>query len=373
MKLVAGRDALKDAVGLAASVLTQRLQQTEWRGFVKVLDTGDIIGTNGELVLATPIRGGEITVSDHGMLIPAQPLMKLLGAIPPGLVTLRTLPGGPPHHQPRLIVEWELSSIELSVVPAADYPVAKPSEFHQGFRVKAGKLKTALQRVEFCSDRESSRYALQGVLLELDGKSGFVVATDTRRLALHSLPVDGGAMPTPLKGILPELAVDAIIDAIDEPDAEVSVAGDESRFEFQIGARRICGPFLLGRFPDWRSIMPKEVNHQVTILASMGRRLLRQALTMTNDDHAVQFLFSEQQAVITAETADVGNMRAEASTTLTGAPCIVKYDGKYLLDFFQRCDDEAMVRWEFKDQENATVVSLMSDEWQYLVMPMGGV
>jgi len=369
MKLTAKRDALKRAIGLAATVLPKHKSQ-DWMRYVRVMESGDICGTDSKLAVRVPVPGATIEPSDAGMLIPVQRVLQLLGEVSPGEITLEATRGRDSHE---VTVLWGLSSMTIQTADPFAYPLperAKP--FGWFFRANAGQLRTALERVAFCVDPESARYALAGVRLEIKPGKGCVAATDSRRLAVDSFDATGEQLPdsrTELNGVIPAEAVRAIIDAIDDAEGEVHLAGNENEFEATVGARRISGPWLLGRFPEWRKLFVEDPAHILTISAADGRRLMRQALTMTAaESMRARLDFTEGQLRVSVRTADVGEMKSEAEAVYSGRPCLVGFDPRYLLQFFDRCGDTQVV-WKFRAPDEAAQIEAC-DSYRYVVMPM---
>ena len=81
------------------------------------------------------------------------------------------------------------SRFELQGQNPAEFPEVGAAATEDCLEVKAGVLRELIRRTLFATETESSRYALGGVLLELDDKHLVAVGTDGRRLAKMAGPV----------------------------------------------------------------------------------------------------------------------------------------------------------------------------------------
>src|SRR5262245_48626969 len=79
--------------------------------------------------------------------------------------------------------EFEMPGEDPAEFP--DIPVFAEKKHHE---VSAGTLRTMIRRTVFAAARESTRYAMTGVVWELEGSQCRLVATDSKRLALATGP-----------------------------------------------------------------------------------------------------------------------------------------------------------------------------------------
>ena len=75
------------------------------------------------------------------------------------------------------------SRFELQAQNPDEFPEVANFDDQDYFEINANVLQELIKRTLFATDSESSRYALGGVLLEMDDKTITAVGTDGRRLA----------------------------------------------------------------------------------------------------------------------------------------------------------------------------------------------
>lgn len=88
----------------------------------------------------------------------------------------------------------EAHTKELSKVDASEFPSIPEFDVSNGIPLDANAFKKMIQNVAFAASVDDSRPVLTGVLMNMDGKSASMVATDGSRLAIHKveLPVTPG-------------------------------------------------------------------------------------------------------------------------------------------------------------------------------------
>ena len=86
------------------------------------------------------------------------------------------------------------SHFTLNTSDVQSFPTVPESDGPNGLKITVGTLRSMIQRTLFAAARESSRYAINGVLWAPEGKNLLMVATDGRRLAQMRAPlVSAGA------------------------------------------------------------------------------------------------------------------------------------------------------------------------------------
>ena len=90
-----------------------------------------------------------------------------------------------------LVVRGHRSEFKLPAEDPEEFPGIPSFEEKKYHILPAGLFRSVIQRTEYATDMESSRYALSGVLVEIDGDKLTAVGTDGRRLARVEAPAQG--------------------------------------------------------------------------------------------------------------------------------------------------------------------------------------
>ncbi|HVU65024.1 MAG TPA: DNA polymerase III subunit beta, partial [Phycisphaerales bacterium] len=200
MKVICDRGALLDAVNHVASVVPQRTP-TPALSCVKLVARK--VGSAGELTLS----GTDAETSLHLTLtavdvqkpgevaVPADKLRAIVSA-EDGEPTLTLETEGDQCH-----IKGTNAHFRVFAYPAKDFPAMPdfnaavggtgPDPAKAVFTQQAGALMDLVQRTVFATARETSRYAINGVLMKREGKKLEMVATDGRRLAVSRAQLTG--------------------------------------------------------------------------------------------------------------------------------------------------------------------------------------
>ncbi|HWL95163.1 MAG TPA: DNA polymerase III subunit beta, partial [Phycisphaerae bacterium] len=138
-----------------------------------------------------------------------------------------------------------------------EFPPVPGLEGDPNITLKMGDLRSAIEKTLFAAARESTRYAINGVLWQKKGKQLRLIATDGRRLALSSAAMQSSTegdvqaiVPTKTLSLLSKLHFDA-----DEP---VEIRITTNQIALQCGKATISSVLVEGNFPRWEDVIPRE-------------------------------------------------------------------------------------------------------------------
>jgi len=260
-------------------------------------------------------------------------------------------------------------------------PGENPDEFpnvtsfaEEKFHELAARLfREVIRRTAFATDNESSRYALGGVLLELDGEKITAVGTDGRRLAKMEGPAHqvGGHQTAQQTTIVPTRAMNLLERAIIDSDGEVQISARANDILIRSPRFTIYSRLVEGRFPKWRDVFPRRSDVIKTELA-VGplHAAVRQAAIATSDEsRGIDFNFDDGMLVLSARAADVGQSRVELPISYNGPKLSITLDPRFVADFLRVLDPEKTFTMELKDSDSAAVCTT-DDGYGYVIMPL---
>lgn len=166
---------------------------------------------------------------------------------------------------------WTLPTEDAAEFPAGGIGPEEPFGTFSGERWR----EIARQTVG-CTDTESSRYALGGVLLEVADGTLHAVATDGRRL--HHV-----SEPTPVSNrsaIVTRNAMETIAAAA---VGEVSISRTAAEIVARCGEVTIVGRLVEGRFPTWRDVLPAKAGTPCRFVVGALLSAVRQAAIVTTE------------------------------------------------------------------------------------------
>lgn len=271
------------------------------------------------------------------------------------------------------VVHGERSEFRMPYQNPDEFPsvvLFTESAFHE---VPAKLFRELIRRTVFATDQENSRYALGGVLLELENQKITGVATDGRRLAKMEGPAHavGSHSTANTMTIVPSRAMNLMDKALSDADAEIQIAARANDILVRSPRATIYSRLVEGRFPRWRDVLPvRSESVKVDLTVGPLYSALRQAAIFTdNESRGIDFTFGEGNLLLRAAVAEAGNSRVELPIPYSGAPVTLALDNRYVADFLRVLDPEKSIAVDFVDGESAALFTT-DDGYGYVIMPM---
>jgi DNA polymerase-3 subunit beta len=274
----------------------------------------------------------------------------------------------------RATLKCERSNYEFFALPAEEHPPLPEGQPGQQFRVDAKAFRDAAGNVTFAASSEETRGVLMGTLLELDGASLTMVATDGYRLARYEL-----ALTEPVKAaarlIVPSRALAEVVRVASTGTIEATVLGAQAnQLVFNTGDVKVTARLIDAPYPNYQQVIPKEFDRKVT--ASTARLLssLRRAEVVAGDRASMVKLAAEGTSlVITASSATTGNAYEELDVERTGDPITIAFNARYLAEILSHIDAET-VSLEFVGPLQPTAIRPQAGDrvgkQLYILMPL---
>lgn len=265
-------------------------------------------------------------------------------------------------------------TFKIYVQNPADFPPVPVADGEPDLVVDGRQLRRMIELTLYAAARETSRYAINGVLWDKCGKQLYLVATDGRRLAraggrlvaAHSADFDV---------IIPTKAL-AVFERVFVPpkDAEewpVEVRVTPNQAILAADGRLLSSALVEGRFPKYEDVIPKEHDKRATVdCAEFHAAVKRAALLTTEDSRAVRLSFSENQLVITSQSPEQGEARIELGIEYVGEPVEIGFNPSFLSDALKVLPYE-QVQIEMQESARPGVISGGDkDDFLYVVMPV---
>jgi DNA polymerase-3 subunit beta len=272
------------------------------------------------------------------------------------------------------------SRYEMPGYPVDEFPDF-PSFDSEGryHEVTAGELRVMIRRTAFAADRkETTRFALSGVLWEAEGKTARLVATDSKRLAVCEGPATLYGPPETTKGshLVPGKTMSLLERNLTDGGELVQVALRPNEAMFKTERAVIYTRLVEGRYPPYRDIInqtKKTANVKVTLPVDQFVARVRQAAIMTDDESKrVDMTFERGKVTMQAHGAETGSSVVEMLLPEYEGPQVaIAFDPQYLIEYLRALEGEPTTVLEMSDGSKP-VLFRCGEGYQYLVMPLAG-
>src|SRR4051812_32371355 len=366
MKLYCEREALLGDCQLASAAVASRDIKPILKN-LKAVAEGDkctLMATDLELGIRLEVRSPQVQAPGAAIL-PAAKLTSILRESTDEYLTIEA-------DSQRCVVTGAHNEFEMPGEDPADFPDIPTFADTKHHELTAGALRTMIRRTVFAAARESTRYAMTGVVWELEGTQCRLVATDSKRLALATGPAkDVGGHDT--KGgshIVPTKAMALLERNLHDDDELVRVSLRPNEVLFQTERATIYSRLVEGRFPPYKEILPKKANARIPLAVTPFMTAVRQAAIMTDDESKrVAFHFAPGTLTLEAQGAATGRSKVETPLEYDGTPIDINFDPQYLVDMLKVLDAEAPLTLDLIDGSKPALFR-SGAEYSYLVMPL---
>lgn len=370
MIVTCSRDGLLNACQIAGAAVPARTTMPVYQN-IKAIAAADhltIMATDLEVGIRYEVRG--LAVEEPGeAILPVSRLTAILRETSDSEVRLDA-------DERRTRVNTSASEYEM---PGEDPTTfADIAEFGSGDRyteLAAADLQRMIRRTVFAAAKDEGKYAMRGVLWDLEDKKAKLVATDGKRLAVASGPCvsHGEAEKKGHSHLLPPKAMSLLERILSEGDASQAVQVSLRANDALIKTERavIYSRLVEGRFPPYRDVIPKKANARVPLVANEFLSAVRQAAIMTDDESKrILFKFAPGKLKLEAQGATTGRSKVEMKIDDYGGPAIdISFDPAYLTDMLRVVDGSETLQLDLVDGQKSAVFR-SGEDYLYLVVPL---
>lgn len=368
MKITCQREPLTAAFSLAASVAPARSPKEILQN-VKVTAAGDkltLTATDMEVGIRLDLAEGVEIETEGTALLPVQRMNAILRESNDETLTLETDDSG-------ILVRGSRSRFKLPGNNPDEFPSVTSFEEDKYHVVPTRLFREMVKRTVFATDAESSRYALGGVLLEMEDDSVLAVGTDGRRLARMQGNGEsvGGHKTSGTTTIVPTRAIQLMEKAVSDKDESVDIAARGNDLLIRTPRAVIYSRLVEGRYPNWRQVFPTRENAvQIDMTVGPLFAALRQAAIVTDhESRGVDFTFADGTLKLEASTAEIGESQIELPIAYDGESITLTMDHRYLADFCKVMDSESIFVMEIESSGSPALLTT-DDGYGYVIMPM---
>lgn len=363
MKVVCDRAGLAELLNITSGVAVARTPRPVlscvWLGAQEGSLT--LAATDGEV--SVRLSSSRVDVQEPGeALLPADKLVQIVRECVDQTLTLNT-EGDVAH------IVGSDSHFQVFGHSPEDFPKVPEFSGDPDFEIEAASLCTLLAQTSFATARENSRYAINGLLIERDGKKLTVVATDGRRLALakaacKSAKTDSRSAIVPTKGLN---LVARIFEGSEEP-IRVKIADNQIMFATEDAV--LSSTLVEGNFPPYKDVIPREGDKKVGLDKESLASAVRRAALLTNEESkGVRFAFDKDKLTLSSRAPEMGEAQVDvALPDYAGDPIEIGFNPQFILDAL-KVVPESQVRLELK-APNKPGVLRNGPDFLYVIMPV---
>jgi DNA polymerase-3 subunit beta len=268
-----------------------------------------------------------------------------------------------------LHVRGEDSHFQIRTQDPSEFPPVPVIEGEPDFTMDYGQLRRLVEWTSYAAARESTRYAINGILWEVRGERVTLAATDGRRLARACGGIASGISDLTLDAIVPVKALSLVSRLSEEPDVLAGVKITGNQFLLQVGPVSLSSSLVEGRFPKHQEVVPTDSDKEILLDTLEFQSALRRASLLTSEQSkGVRLSFSDNRLTLSSRAPEQGEVTIGLSVEYRGEPMEIGFNPVFLLEVLRVAHTEK-VSFLFKEPNRPGVVRL-NDDFVYVVMPV---
>jgi DNA polymerase-3 subunit beta len=318
-----------------------------------------VTDTDNHAYVNVPIDG--ITPHPDSWLLPFQSFMKAINAIPNGAqITIQVL-------NDHMIVSAGSSSMKLPITDAEEFPFVWNYEVIYSNQMPAQAMLNAVSRIRHAISTEEIRYYLNGMYFETTDDGFILVATDGHRLGWQSARVTKSTGELDNK-IIPRKPIDVLIFALKKSKDELKTSFAASHVDFAWGNYHLVSKLIDGTFPDYRRVIPRDNNNQVTTDAAVFLETVKRVASIVEKNASVKLTIKGSMKIETSGPEGLTSFE-DISIGHTGDDIEIGFNAANLVAALNQCTDSVLL--EMSDATGPMLITQQGDENAgFVLMPL---
>jgi DNA polymerase III subunit beta len=324
-------------------------------------------------------------VEEAGILtLPAKLLNDIVAKLPSGEITLDDEAG-----ENLVTITSESGRYQVRGMSAEEFPELPSIEQGETNQLSATAFIDGLKGSLVACSQDESKQVLTGVYLKVEPERLEFAATDGHRLGIVEVypndtdtAADGeSAAESAANPSMGSFEVTVPAKALRELEKMLGSGQEEDRLGLQLeqgqvvfgwGDRKLTTRTLEGKYPDYRLLIPKQFQRQITLDRKQLLSALERIAVLADKTNLVKFSIdsASQSIALSVESQDLGSGRESLAGQVSGADLDIAFNIKYLMDGLKTLLTQEITISLNGPLEPVILTPLGGVKMTYLVMPV---
>ncbi len=265
-----------------------------------------------------------------------------------------------------VIMTTSKGEFKFSIAIDEDFPSISELTEDNLFEIPGDALTDAIIKTEFATAKGDTRYALNGICINILGENIDFVASDTHRLSkvnkkINNINIDNGKHIIITKG-MKELAKIASGEEI----VKIQIFNNELIAKTSNAV--IVTRLVEGQFPNYNNVIPTDSKIELELNREEIINGLRLVGKMSNEEsHSVKFDGANNKLSLSATAGNIGSGNQKYDVNIIGGEIKTNFNYNYMIDALKSFNNSEL-KLIFKD--NDTPVRIEEGDYLHIVMPI---
>ena len=366
MKVKFNKTAFQEALTLAASVVPNRTPKPILQCLRITSETDSVRICATDLEVGISYRITQVEVEREGdIVVPAEKIASIVRESVDEVIELEST-------EATVHIRGADSHFTIYGHEAEQYPAVPGFDVETDFEMDLAGLQRGIEQTVFAAAKESTRYALNGILWEVKGKKLTLVATDGRRLAKSIVGLVSSASNKVMKErpIVPSKAM-LLLDKVGADEgAKVAVHFMENQIILACEQVVISSNLVEGNFPKYEDIIPSDNEKKIVLSTNATISAVRRAALLTDEESkGIKLALSSKGTLVFSSRApETGDAQVDMKVDYSGEPLEVGFNPQFLIEALRVIKTEDL-EFNLGDSDRPGMIKGGSD-FLYIVMPV---
>ena len=198
--------------------------------------------------------------------------------------------------------------------------------------LEADSFISSLKKITPAIDTNNPKFELNGALIDIKNEKINFVGTDTKRLALVTIPKN---LEKEFNLIIPKKAITEIQKLFLK---DINIFYDETYLIIESKPYLFFTKLINGKFPDYERIVPKSLKYELSLPKGEFIEAIKQITIVSNE---IKLTFTKEKIVF--ESLSQENIEAKTEIKIVTPfenPFTIAVNSRYILDFLNNTDTE---------------------------------
>jgi len=363
MKVKFNRSALQEALNLVTSVIPSRTPKPILQCLHIATEETSVRISATDLEVGITCLVAQVEIIKHGnIVVPADKLSSIVRESFDDVLELEA-------SESAVYLIGSDSRFTIYSHDPDQYPVVPGFEGEADIEVKLDRLQEGIEQTVFAAAKESTRYALNGILWEVSGKKLSLIATDGRRLAKSVVALEKGGKLPEGRTIVPAKTM-TLLDKISSRDSgAVSVRFVNNQIVIGCETVVISSNLVEGNFPKYEDIIPKDYERKITLSTDAVLSAVRRAALLANEDSkGIKLALDKGSLVFTSRAPETGDAQIDMAVDYDGEPMEIGFNPQFLVDVMRVIKEDTFEMHLGQPDRPGLIKS--GSNFLYIVMPV---
>lgn len=361
MKFTCSRTALASALGIVSSVIPSRASKPVLQN-VQITGNSDssitLAGTDLEIGISINLEVENLT-DEITALISAHSLAGIVQEDRSENVTFEINEDSARMITPR-------GKFDFSVGSDEEFPEIRSIGEDKVFEIPGDALADAINKTAFATAKGDTRYALNGICINVKDDKVDFVASDTHRLSLVSKKINNIGNAEGQTIVITKGMAELARMASGEEVVKIQLAANEIIASTSRGT--LISRLVDGQFPRYNDVIPTETTLELKFKRDEIIHGLRLVGKMSNEEsHSIKFDAANNKINLSATTGSVGSGNQEYEAEISGGEISASFNYIYMIEALKSFNSSE-IQLNFKN--NDAPVKIIEGDYTHIVMPI---